>query len=411
MRVFTAGADSVRTGSGGRLPAPASDSRTRAAGRRAPTPDPLTGRGHRGNPAHCPGELVERQCLPAVAQRARRLAVHLDEEGRRPCLRRPRTPSPAPSRPRRFRGSGPRSRAVRVAFQHRHGPRSERVAGGRLEGADASLAEDHLAVPVLHDVFAASRYSAAWRSSALEQHGAPAPADLLEQREVLHVARSDLQDVGARHHVIEDRRPYLGDDREPGSRPARGPAASARLSSVPESCRATCGLVGAAPQHRAPAAFTPAPPTAADLSSSTAHGPAATTTAGPPNSTPPARTTVRRPRLPARERRHQRVDAHRRPPVGSTAMASISTSSPPGTAVPGCPCCRQARPAERSCAPEAWSSAGAVVVAAGPCAVEDEDQLLSAARAVKAAGARVLRGGAYKPRTSPYSFQDGRQTG
>jgi 3-deoxy-7-phosphoheptulonate synthase len=46
----------------------------------------------------------------------------------------------------------------------------------------------------------------------------------------------------------------------------------------------------------------------------------------------------------------------------------------------------------------------AVVVIAGPCAVEDEDQLLSAARAVKAAGARLLRGGAYKPRTSPYTF-------
>jgi 3-deoxy-7-phosphoheptulonate synthase len=45
-----------------------------------------------------------------------------------------------------------------------------------------------------------------------------------------------------------------------------------------------------------------------------------------------------------------------------------------------------------------------VVVIAGPCAVEDEAQLLSTARAVKAAGARVLRGGAYKPRTSPYSF-------
>jgi 3-deoxy-7-phosphoheptulonate synthase len=45
-----------------------------------------------------------------------------------------------------------------------------------------------------------------------------------------------------------------------------------------------------------------------------------------------------------------------------------------------------------------------VVVIAGPCAVEDEAQLMSTARAVKAAGARVLRGGAYKPRTSPYSF-------
>jgi len=47
----------------------------------------------------------------------------------------------------------------------------------------------------------------------------------------------------------------------------------------------------------------------------------------------------------------------------------------------------------------------AVHVMAGPCAVESREQLLAAARAVKAAGATILRGGAYKPRTSPYSFQ------
>ncbi len=46
-----------------------------------------------------------------------------------------------------------------------------------------------------------------------------------------------------------------------------------------------------------------------------------------------------------------------------------------------------------------------VVVMAGPCAVEGEEMLLQTARRVKSAGARVLRGGAYKPRTSPYSFQ------
>lgn len=46
-----------------------------------------------------------------------------------------------------------------------------------------------------------------------------------------------------------------------------------------------------------------------------------------------------------------------------------------------------------------------LAVIAGPCAVESEEQLLATARAVKAAGAHLLRGGAYKPRTSPYSFQ------
>lgn len=46
-----------------------------------------------------------------------------------------------------------------------------------------------------------------------------------------------------------------------------------------------------------------------------------------------------------------------------------------------------------------------VVVIAGPCSVETEEQVITTAQTVKAAGAKLLRGGAYKPRTSPYSFQ------
>jgi 3-deoxy-7-phosphoheptulonate synthase len=46
-----------------------------------------------------------------------------------------------------------------------------------------------------------------------------------------------------------------------------------------------------------------------------------------------------------------------------------------------------------------------VVVIGGPCSVENREQVLETARAVKAAGGRLLRGGAFKPRTSPYSFQ------
>jgi len=46
-----------------------------------------------------------------------------------------------------------------------------------------------------------------------------------------------------------------------------------------------------------------------------------------------------------------------------------------------------------------------LMVMAGPCAVEDEAQILEAARAVREAGAHMLRGGAFKPRSSPYSFQ------
>ena len=49
--------------------------------------------------------------------------------------------------------------------------------------------------------------------------------------------------------------------------------------------------------------------------------------------------------------------------------------------------------------------AGSFVVMAGPCAVESERQLLTTAEAVAAAGAHILRGGAFKPRSSPYSFQ------
>lgn len=46
-----------------------------------------------------------------------------------------------------------------------------------------------------------------------------------------------------------------------------------------------------------------------------------------------------------------------------------------------------------------------LVVMSGPCAVESKEQLLATAHAIKKAGAQILRGGAYKPRTSPYSFQ------
>lgn len=48
---------------------------------------------------------------------------------------------------------------------------------------------------------------------------------------------------------------------------------------------------------------------------------------------------------------------------------------------------------------------GTVVVMAGPCAVESYEQVLEAAESAKAAGAKILRGGAFKPRTSPYAFQ------
>ena len=48
---------------------------------------------------------------------------------------------------------------------------------------------------------------------------------------------------------------------------------------------------------------------------------------------------------------------------------------------------------------------GIFAMIAGPCSVETEEQIISVAQSVKAAGATILRGGAYKPRTSPYAFQ------
>jgi 3-deoxy-7-phosphoheptulonate synthase len=52
-----------------------------------------------------------------------------------------------------------------------------------------------------------------------------------------------------------------------------------------------------------------------------------------------------------------------------------------------------------------------IVVVAGPCAVESESQLMETAKVVREAGASILRGGAFKPRTSPFSFQGLQKTG
>ena len=46
-----------------------------------------------------------------------------------------------------------------------------------------------------------------------------------------------------------------------------------------------------------------------------------------------------------------------------------------------------------------------ITIYAGPCSVESEEQVVTIAKAVKASGATMLRGGAFKPRTSPYAFQ------
>jgi 3-deoxy-7-phosphoheptulonate synthase len=57
------------------------------------------------------------------------------------------------------------------------------------------------------------------------------------------------------------------------------------------------------------------------------------------------------------------------------------------------------------------AGAGNVGVMGGPCSVENEEQIVACARAVKASGATALRGGAFKPRTSPYAFQGMKEDG
>lgn len=60
---------------------------------------------------------------------------------------------------------------------------------------------------------------------------------------------------------------------------------------------------------------------------------------------------------------------------------------------------------------EAVFGDGSCPIAAGPCSVESEEQIIEIAKAVKASGAKLLRGGAFKPRTSPYAFQGMRAEG
>ena len=60
---------------------------------------------------------------------------------------------------------------------------------------------------------------------------------------------------------------------------------------------------------------------------------------------------------------------------------------------------------------EAIIGDGSLTLIAGPCSVESEEQIISVARDVKKSGAQILRGGAFKPRTSPYAFQGLRDEG
>jgi 3-deoxy-7-phosphoheptulonate synthase len=98
--------------------------------------------------------------------------------------------------------------------------------------------------------------------------------------------------------------------------------------------------------------------------------------------------------------------------VGDTTPAIEQLESTPGVesvtpiSQPYKVVSRQMQPAKTVIRVNGFSIGGDnFMVMAGPCSVESEEQILTTARAVKAAGAQILRGGAFKPRTSPYDFQ------
>src|SRR5690606_29474802 len=89
----------------------------------------------------------------------------------------------------------------------------------------------------------------------------------------------------------------------------------------------------------------------------------------------------------------------RAPPRAGASPGERGVSRPLLVEAPG----RPTRPLVL--APDVVFGGDLPVVIGGPCAVESEEQVLRLARAVAAAGGRVFRGGAFKPRSSPYSFQ------
>ena len=107
--------------------------------------------------------------------------------------------------------------------------------------------------------------------------------------------------------------------------------------------------------------------------------------------------------------------------IGPEDLVQRKTSQPP---------CPESRPLSRCCGRTNWPPPNCaanhrrlrfatvrvggqenIALISGPCSVESREQILSIARSVKKSGAKLLRGGAFKPRTSPYSFQGLREDG
>lgn len=106
--------------------------------------------------------------------------------------------------------------------------------------------------------------------------------------------------------------------------------------------------------------------------------------------------------------RAERDGAERRPPISITQALESAEPAPPAASAPRAqPLISRKRRPERTTVlvGDVPVGDGDFVVMAGPCAVESRRQIMQCAALVRSLGARILRGGAYKPRTSPYSFQ------
>ena len=111
------------------------------------------------------------------------------------------------------------------------------------------------------------------------------------------------------------------------------------------------------------------------------------------------------------------IDGEERVVIGAVGIGDVTAAVEQLESVPGVESVtpisqpfkvvsRQMHPSKTVIRVNGCSIGGAdFTVMAGPCSVESEEQILTTARIVKAAGAQILRGGAFKPRTSPYDFQ------
>ena len=142
-------------------------------------------------------------------------------------------------------------RQVAEALDHGDRREVERVARGGLEGADAAFAEDHVAVALGHDVLGGQEPLVdRGREAALEHDRLARQADFVEQHEVLHVARADLQDVGVARDEFDVAGFHdLGDHRQSGLLTGRRQVLQTFLAESAEGVGRGARFEGAAAQH------------------------------------------------------------------------------------------------------------------------------------------------------------------